>query len=433
MNLLDANGPVGTYPNSYFVASVEAPPPLPPLGGDIDAEICVIGAGYTGMSAALHLAEAGKKVTVIDAHRIGWGASGRNGGQVGTGQRRDQLELEKLLGPDQARRLWDIAESAKTLVRELIATHKIACDYASGIIEAAHKNTYVPEIRDYVTHLNTAYGHGEIAFLDKKELADAIGTDVYFGGWRDWSAGHLNPFKYILGLARAAQEAGATIFEQTRALKVIKGDPLRIETDHGTIRAEKLLVAANGYLGLLLPEVAARVMPINSYMAATEPMEPARAKALIPDNVAVYDTRFVVNYYRLSADHRMLFGGRESYGYTDPKDISSAIRKRMLGIYPGLADLRIDYDWGGTLGISMNRMPLFRHLGPNILNASGFSGHGVAMATMAGALMAEALQGRPKRFNVMAEVPVPRFPGGTAFRHPLLVLAMLFYAFRDHL
>lgn len=433
MNLLDANGSAGTYPNSYYLATTETLPAFPPLGGDTHAEICVIGAGYAGLSAALHLSEQGKKVTLIDAQRVGWGASGRNGGQVGTGQRLDQLTLERMLGPDHARRLWDIAESAKDLVRSRIAQHQIDCDYAPGIVYADHRRRLVAGTRAYVEHLNTIYGYKRISFLDRKSLADTIGTDVYFGGSLDWGAGHLHPFKYVLGLAKAARDAGVVIHERTRALAIERGTPVRILTDHGTISAEHLLIAANGYLGLLVPQVAARVMPINSYIAATEPLGAERAKALIPDNVAVADSRFVVNYYRLSTDTRMLFGGRESYGYKDPADISSAIRKRMLSIYPQLADLKIEYDWGGTLGITMNRMPRFVRLARNILNASGFSGHGVAMATMAGALMAETLTGHPKRFDAMAEVPGRRFPGCAAFRQPLLILAMLYYAFRDRI
>jgi gamma-glutamylputrescine oxidase len=431
MNLLDVNGAAGAYPNSLYAANTETLPPFVPPEGDIKTEILVIGAGYTGLSAALHLAEARHEVTLIDAQRVGWGASGRNGGQLHSGQRLEQSVLEKMLGLEKARALWDIAEGAKELVHYLIAEHQIACDYAPGIVIADHRARYVTHTRAYVDHMRSVYGYESISFLNKQQVADRIGTDVYFGGSLDWGAGHLDPLKFTFGLARAAEKAGVAIHEQTRALSIEKGKPVRVLTDHGTITADRLVVAANGYLGLLLPEVASRVMPINSYMAATEPMGEARARALIPDNVAVADSRFVVNYYRLSADHRMLFGGRESYGYKDPTDISSAIRKRMLDIYPQLGDLKIEYDWGGTLGITMNRMPRLARIGDNILNASGFSGHGVALATMGGALTAEVLAGRPKRFDAMANVPSRRFPGGTHLRQPLLVLAMLYYAMRD--
>lgn len=431
MNLLDMNGSAGAYPNSYYAATTEPLPPFTPLSGDVRTEVLVIGGGYAGLTAALYLARAGRRVTLIDAQRVGWGASGRNGGQLHSGQRLDQTVLERLVGPKQARLLWDIAETGKSLVRSLIKENQIDCDYAPGIVIADHKKRYVAGTKAYVEHLNNAYRYDRISFLDARGVADAIGTDVYQGGSIDWGAGHLNPLKFVLGLARIVRDAGTTIHEQTRAMSIARGDTIRVTTDKGTITADHLLVAANGYLGNLIPEVAARVMPINSYIAATEPMGAERAKALIPDNVAVADSRFVVNYYKLSPDHRMLFGGREAYGYKDPVDISGAIRRRMISIYPQLADLRIDYDWGGTLGITMNRMPYFARIGKNILNASGFSGHGLGMATLGGAMMAETIINQPRWFDTMADVPTRRFPGGASLRQPLLILAMLYYALRD--
>ncbi len=431
MNLLDMNGSAGAYPSSYYAATAEPLPPFAPLQGDTRTEVLIIGGGYAGLTAALYLARAGRQVTLIDAHRVGWGASGRNGGQLHSGQRLDQMLLEKMLGPKQARLFWDIAETGKSLVRSLISENGIECDYVPGIVIADHRKRFVAGTREYVEHLNTAYGYNKISFLDARGVADAIGTDVYHGGSIDWGAGHLHPLKFVLGLAQLARDTGATIHEQTRATAIERGDKLCVTTDKGTITADHLLVAANGYLGKLIPEVAARVMPINSYMAATEPMGEERARALIPDNVAVADSRFVVNYYKLSSDHRMLFGGRESYGYKDPTDISGAIRKRMISIYPQLADLRIDYDWGGTLGITMTRMPYFTRIGKNILNASGFSGHGLGMATLGGAMMAETIINQPRWFDTMAGVPSQRFPGGSSLRQPLLILAMLYYAMRD--
>ncbi|MBU1175763.1 MAG: FAD-binding oxidoreductase [Alphaproteobacteria bacterium] len=431
MNILDINGKEGEHPRSYFAASAGMAPELVPIEGDARTEICIIGGGYTGLSAALHLSEAGRQVTLIEAQRVGWGASGRNGGQVGSGQRIDQVTLERMLGPERARALWDIAEGAKQLVRDLIDRHAIACDLAPGIVTAAHRQRHVAELHAYAEHLVKAYDYSSISALDRDELAETIGTNAFFGGTLDRGAAHLHPLKFAFGLARAALAAGATMHERTRALSIERGRIVRVATDRGMVSADHVLIAANGYLGLLVPDVAARVLPINSYIAATEPMDAERAKKLIPDNVAVYDTRFVVSYFNLSADHRLLFGGREAYGYKDPTDISSSIGKRMLSIYPGLADLKFDYSWGGTLGITLNRMPHFAQLGPNILNASGFSGHGVALSVMAGRLMAEALAGKSEGFDAMARVPGRRFPGGTLLRRPLLVLAMLYYAMRD--
>lgn len=431
MDVLFQNDTAGEYPPSYYTATAEPLARLPALSGDIRADVCVIGAGFTGLSAALHLAERGMKVVLLEAQRVGWGASGRNGGQLGSGQRVDQQSLERMVGPDHAKKLWGLAEDAKTIVKSLAARHKIDCDLKPGIVYADHKQRFVSHTRAYVEHLKTVYGYDRISFLDRNELADAIGTDVYFGGSLDLGAGHLHPLKFAFGLARAAQEAGVTIHEMSHVTAIRRGDPARVETASGSVTADHVLLGCNGYLGLLEGEIAARVMPINSYIIATEPLGESTARAIIRDDVAVADSRFVVNYYRFSADHRMVFGGRESYGYRFPADIATAVRDRMLTVYPQLSDAAIDYYWGGTLGITMNRMPHFARLAPNILSASGFSGHGVAMATLSGAIMAETIAGQAGRFDIMAKVPTPRFPGGMALRHPLLVLAMLYYALRD--
>jgi gamma-glutamylputrescine oxidase len=237
----------------------------------------------------------------------------------------------------------------------------------------------------------------------------------------------LNPLDYALGLARAAAAAGVRVFEESRVEEV--GPPVRTAT--GSVRARFVLLACNGYVGGLAPAVSARVMPINNFIVATAPLGPERARALIPSGAAVADSRFVVNYFRLSADHRLLFGGGETYGWRFPADIAALVRPRMLGVFPQLADVPVDFAWGGTLAITVNRMPAFQRLAPNVLSASGYSGHGVAMATLAGKLMAEAVQGTASRFDLLAALPQPAFPGGAALRWPLLVLAMSWYALRD--
>lgn len=430
-DLLTLNDRQGAYPGSYYAATAPETPGYPALEGDAECDVCIIGAGYCGLSAALHLAEAGFNVRLIDAQRVGWGASGRNGGQLGTGQRVDQQALEKLVGPAHARQLWEVAEGSKALVKSLVSKHNIECDLKPGIIYTDHKRRFVEETKAYVEHLNQAYGYDEISFLDRQQTMDAVGTDVYFGGSLDWGAGHLHPLNFALGLARAAVAAGAEIHENTRATEVKYGKKHQVLTESGTLSSEHVLFACNGYLGALEPEIASRVLPINSYIIATEPLGETRARSIIRDDVAVADSRFVVNYYRFSADHRMLFGGRESYGYKYPDDIATAVRQRMLGIYPQLEDVKVDYHWGGTLGITLNRMPHFARVAPNALTASGFSGHGLGMATYSGYLMAEAVKGDASGFDVMEKVPTHRFPGGTTLRQPLLVLAMLYYALRD--
>lgn len=435
MDLPGGQTPKGTYPDSYYAATASALEPFPALAQGIDTDVCVIGAGYTGLSAALHLRGQGREVVLIEAQRVGWGASGRNGGQVGTGQRVDQMTLEKMVGADHARMLWDLAQDSKAIVRHLVDKHSIACDLKPGIIYADHKKRYTSDTAAYVEHLNKVYGYKDIEFLDGRALRDHLGTEAYYSGSLDWGAGHLHPLNFALGLAKAAAAAGARIYEMTRATAIRHGQTVTVQTEGGEIRARQVLIACNGYLGDLVPELAARVMPINSYIIATEPLSEAEARDVIARDVAVADSRFVVNYFRLSADRRMLFGGRESYtnAASDPADVAESGRKRMLSVYPQLASKRVEYSWGGTIAITMNRMPLFRRVKPNVLAGLGYSGHGVAMATLGGALMAEALCGHPERFDAMAAVPIHRFPGGTRLRQPLLALALMYFATRDRI
>ncbi len=383
------------------------------------------------MSAALHLAERGYDVVVLDAHRAGWGASGRNGGQLGSGQRLDQDELESLVGLSDAHRLWEFSQSAKTLVKELIERHSIDCDLTPGILYTDHRSRFSDESRRYVQKLQSEYHYSDIRWVGKKELREMLATRSYFSAALDLGAAHLHPLKYALGLASAAAASGARLFENTEVMKIVPTDPALIETSHGRVKARYVAMGCNGYLGTLNRQVASRVMPINNFIIATEPLDQAFASELIRDNVAVADSKFVVNYYRLSACRRLLFGGRESYGYRFPSDIKSFVRQAMIEIYPQLHSVAVEYGWGGTLAITMNRMPYLARCHSNVFNASGYSGHGVAMATLAGQLLANVIGGTAERFDVMARVPAKRFPGGLLMRSPLLKLAMVYYSLRD--
>ncbi|HIP23539.1 MAG TPA: FAD-binding oxidoreductase [Rhodobacteraceae bacterium] len=433
MDLLYANDKLGQYPKSYW-ASVATPlAPFPPLQGEVQADICVVGAGFTGLSAALHLAGAGYKVVVLEAQRVGFGASGRNGGQVGSGQRVEQDDLEKMVGEDKARALWGLGEASKACVRGLMAKHSIACDWRDGILHAELKPKQLHHSIAYAEMLQTRYGYDDISALDSTKIRGHIGSEAYCGGTLDKGAGHLNPQKYVLGLARAAQKAGVEIYEGSKALSFSKAAKPVVSTAQGRVTADFLVLAGNGYMGGLSKKVARRVMPINNFIVATEPLGHALAKSLIRDDVAVADSKFVVNYFKRSADNRMVFGGGESYGYRFPKNIAAKAQKPMLEIFPQLAGAKIDYAWGGTLAITMNRMPNFARLAPNILSASGYSGHGVAMASLAGEILAETIQGTAERFDLFGATTPPRFPGGPALKTPLLALAMSYYALRDRI
>ena len=432
MDLLYSNDTRGEYPASWYAATAKLLPPFPPLKGETRADVCVIGGGYTGLSAALHLAEAGFDVVLADAQRVGFGASGRNGGQLGSGQRMEQDALERLMGLPEATKLWTLAEEAKALVRDLIARHGIDCDLKPGVAHYGFTTGEMRELHHYADHLAERYGYDQIEKLDVEEGRALCPSAAYAGGTLDMGAGHLHPLNYALGLARAARDAGVRICERTHVHQIDEGSPAVVRTDQGRIRADHVILACNGYLGGLSRKVAARVMPINNFIAATEPLGDEAAKILTRD-VAVADTKFVVNYFRLSADKRLLFGGGESYGYRFPSDIAAKVRKPMTAIYPHLRDVRIDYAWGGTLAITIRRMPFLARLAPNILSASGYSGHGVGTATHAGKLMAMAIQGEAEGFDTMSRVPAPAFPGGPALRSPLLVLAMSWFALRDRL
>ncbi len=432
LDILTANDRTGEYPPSWYAATALKLAPFPVAKGEITCDVAVIGGGYTGLSAALHLAEAGFDVALFDAHRVGFGASGRNGGQLSPGQRVDQDELEALAGKGLARALWDLSLESMELTLDLVRRHAPEAGFVPGLIHADHRARHVAHSHAYAEKLARDYGYDRIRPLSRDELRAKVASDAYHGGVYDAGGGHLHPLNYALGLARAAAAAGVRIFERSRIDKLSQTDPVRLGTDKARITARHLLWAANGYLGGMDRRIAARIMPINNFIVATEPLG-TLADRLIPGREAVADSKFVVNYFRLSADGGMLFGGGESYGYRFPADIAAKARRPMLEIFPELRDARIDHAWGGTLAITRSRMPHFAWLAPHILTAGGYSGHGVAMATLGGKLAAEAITGSAARFDLMAAVPTPRFPGGPALRWPLLVLAMVWFALRDRL
>ncbi|MEM9241891.1 MAG: FAD-binding oxidoreductase, partial [Pseudomonadota bacterium] len=382
LNLLYANDKRGAYPPSWYAATATPPSPYAPLEGEVTADVCVIGAGFTGLSAALHLAEAGRRVVVLEAQRVGFGASGRNGGQLGSGQRMDQHYVQKLVGREDADKLWALAEDTKALVKSLVAKHNIECHLKPGIAHMGFHKSEVTDEHAYADFLAERYGYTHVEKLDFEAAQAICPSPKYVGGTIDRTAGHLHPLAYAFGLARAAAAAGAVIHEETEVLGIIDGAPATIRTAHGTVRAHHVILACNGYLGGLNGHVAARVMPINNFIAATEPLGDDAARVLAED-VAVADSRFVLNYFRLSHDKRLLFGGGETYGYRFPEDIAALVRKPMTEIFPHLRDVRIDYAWGGTLAITMKRLPYLKRIAPNMLSASGYSGHGVGNATHA--------------------------------------------------
>jgi len=403
------------------------------LQESLRADVCVIGGGFTGLSAALNLAEQGLSVVLLEAERIGFGASGRNGGLIGSGQRKDVIEMEQQFGLQRSREFWNFAEAAKAEIRERVARHSIDCDLQDGQLLGVHKRRYLGMAAATSAALAARYDYPHARALSRAETRELVATDSFLEGLYDARAMTIHPLNYALGLARAARDAGVRIFENSRVLHYTRSDPATITTATGRIDAAFVVLACNGYLGKLEPRVAGKIMPINNFMVATEPLGAERARELIAGRFGVHDTRFVVNYFRLSADHRLLFGGGENYRARFPRDIAAFVRPNMLALFPQLQDVATDYAWGGTLSVTVHRLPHVGRLRPNLFFAQGYSGHGVSIANFAGKIIAEAIGGTAARFDIFASLPVLTFPGGTLLRYPGMVLGMLYYSLKDRL
>jgi len=421
------------YPDSYYAATAIGLHEHPTLQGSLRADVCVIGAGYTGLSAALNLAEQGMDVVLLEAERVGFGASGRNGGLVGSGQRKDVVEMEHQFGFERARQFWDFAEVAKAEIRERVEKHSIFCDLQEGQVEGVHNRRYLGWPQRYAEVLAQRYDYPYVRALSREESREYVATDDFLEAMYDARAMTLHPLNYALGLARAAVDAGVRIFENSRVTGYTRTDPATVQTGAGCVDADFIVLACNGYLGKLEPRVAGKIMPINNFMIATEALGRKRASRLISGRFGVHDTRFVVDYFRLSEDDRLLFGGGENYRPGFPANIEAFVRRYMLKLFPQLHDVCIDYAWGGTLSVTVNRLPHVGRLSPNLFFAQGYSGHGVSTANFAGKVLAEAICGTASRFDVFAALPIHTFPGGTLLRYPGMVLGMLYYSLKDKL
>ena len=419
------------YPDSWYAATAPLMSALPALQGEEQADVCVIGGGYTGLSTALHLRKKGYDVVLLEAERVGWGASGRNGGHVGTGQRADQASIEKWVGSDAAKGLWKLSLEAVQKVCDLIDTHQIDCELGTGNLHLAAKAGHAEDLREEMEHLSSQYGYEKLTYLESEGVAERTSAQGFYGGLLDDGCKHLHPLKYAVGLARAAAEAGVRIYEGTRGVPASDGRSGDVRTEHGCVRAKHVVLGCNAYLGKLIPRLAGNIMPINNFVIATSPLPSHLLPRINRDNLSMSDSLFVINYWKLSEDGRMIFGGGENYSSRFPRDIKAFVRPHMLNIYPELSEIEIEYGWGGAVGITLNRMPDFGRIGERLWYAQGFSGHGVPTATMAGHLLAEAIDGDTSGFDLMASVPTHRFPGGTMLRWPGLVAGMLFYSLRD--
>lgn len=416
---------------SYYAHSAVPAPERPALTEQVEADACVIGGGIAGCSTALHLAERGYRVTLLEAHRIGYGASGRSGGQAIAGYACGQGKLERQVGFEDARRMWDISVEGLRLIRDRVERHAIDCDLHWGQLHVAIKERQRADLLEERRDLEERYGYRELRLMERAEVESVLATKRYCAGLYDSGSGHLHPLNYTRGLAAAAEAAGVQIFESSAATGLHIADPAVVRTERGSVRARFVALCCNAYGDALIPALRARIMPVGTYIIATEPLGRDRIEALMRQNIGVTDSNFVLDYFRRSADHRLLFGGRVSYSGRDAFDTARATRRRMLKVFPQLAATGIEFAWGGYVDITMSRAPDFNRLAPNVYYLQGFSGHGIALTGIAGQLIAEAIAGHAERFDVFTKLRHRNFPGGAALRTPALVLAMAWYRLRD--
>lgn len=419
------------HTHSYYAASKNLDLRFPKLKGDHVADVCVVGSGITGATAALELANQGFNVIVLEANRVGWGASGRSGGQAIFGWASEQPTLEKLVGQADAKKLWDISVEALALTKNNIKKHNIDCDWRDGMVHLGMKPRHDKELQEWHDDLTERYGYGSLEMWDKEQVRENIASDKYTSGMFDSNSGHLHPLNYTLGLVNAAKAAGAQFFEESSVTKIEHGDPAVLFTKHGTVKANHVILACNAYMEGLESSLENKVMPVGTYVCATEPLGEELTSKLMKNHISACDINFVLDYFRCSGDHRMLFGGRVSYSGVAPFNLEKAMRKRMVDIFPQLSHAKVDFAWGGNVAITMNRAPHFGRLKPNVYFAQGFSGHGIAATGMAGTLMAECVATTAERFAIFDKIPHMSFPGGRLFRTPALVLAMSYFRVRD--
>lgn len=421
------------HTGSYYAASANPAPHRPPLTGDHSTDICIVGAGYSGLSTGLHLAEKGYKVVMIEAAQVGWGASGRNGGQIVAGLNASLQTIRKRYGAETAGFVAGLVQEGGEIIRERIKTYNIQCDLKEGNIFAAYTGAHMSELEDRLK-LWASYGLHNQEMLGKEQLRKHIASDVYAGGMIDHSGGHIHPLNLALGEAAAFESLGGVIFEQSPVVKLDTAAARpKVMTSGGSITCNTLVLCGNAYLGHVVPELTARVMPVSTQMLATAPLGEDRANALIPTDVCVEDVRYILDYYRLSADKRLIFGGGLVYGGTDPKDIKAKLLPNLEKVFPQLKGVAIDYAWSGNFALSFSRVPQMGRLGSNTYFAHGYSGHGVTGSHTFGRILAEAISGDRSRFDVFEKVPWYPFPGGRLFRVPYSVMGSWWYALRDRL
>lgn len=420
------------YPSSYYAASANPAPARPALQGAHETDVCVIGAGYTGLSTALFLLEHGFRVIVLEAARVGFGASGRNGGQIVNSYSRDLDVIEKQLPAAQAQLLGEMAFEGGRIIRERVQRYRIDCDLKNGGVFGAVTTGQLRQLEQQ-KKLWERYGYNQLELLDGRGIRGVVNTERYVGGMLDTGGGHIHPLNLTLGEAAAVESLGGVIHEDSAAIRVDQGEAPVVYTKQGQVRAHYVVVAGNAYLGNLLPALAAKSMPCGTQVVATAPLGAEMAESLLPQDYCVEDCNYLLDYYRLSADKRLIFGGGVVYGARDPANIEALIRPNLVKTFPQLRDVRLDYAWTGNFLLTLSRLPQVGRLGSNIYYSQGCSGHGVTYTHVAGKMLAEAIRGQAERFDAFAALPHYPFPGGRLFRVPLTALGAWYYQMRDSL
>jgi gamma-glutamylputrescine oxidase len=418
------------HTSSYYAASANPTPDRPALQGSHETDVCVIGAGYTGVSTALFLMEQGFKVTLLEAARVGFGASGRNGGQIVNSYSRDIDVIERTVGKEQARLLGEMAFEGARIIRDRVARYNIDCDLKDGGVFAAVTAKQMQHLEAQKA-LWERYGHTQLELMDARRIREVVDTQSYVGGMLDMSGGHIHPLNLVLGEAAAVESLGGIIHEQSRVTRVDQGARPVVHTEQGQVTADFVVVAGNAYLGGLIPQLEAKSMPCGTQVITTEPLGEDLAHSLLPQDYCVEDCNYLLDYYRLSGDKRLIFGGGVVYGARDPANIEALVRPNMLKTFPQLKDVKIDYAWTGNFLLTLSRLPQVGRLGNNIYYSQGCSGHGVTYTHLAGSILSEAIRGQAERFDAFASLPHYPFPGGRLLRVPFTAMGALYYKMRD--
>jgi len=421
----------GNHIDSYYAASANPNPERPKLATSIEADVCIVGAGFSGLSTALHLAKSGRSVVVVEGARVGWGASGRNGGQIVNGLNAGLDQIESRFGTDTASFVGGLVQEGASIIREFVADHSIDCDLKQNNVFTALNKKHMQALQEKQA-LWKRFGMDDYELLDKSGLQKHVNSPVYVGGLIDYSGGHLHPLNLALGEAIAFESMGGVIYEQSPVLKVEQlGSEPRVITKEGSVKCGVLVLCGNAYLGSTVPELASRVMPVSTQVMATEPLSDDVANDIIPSDACIEDARYILDYYRLSADKRLLFGGGTVYGGKDPADVEAKLRPNMEKVFPQLKGVGVDHAWSGNFALSFTRVPQMGQLGPNSYHAMGYSGHGVTGSHLFGRIISEAINGNRERFDRFASIPWKPFPGGQRFRAPYSTIGSWWYGLRD--